>query len=235
MAGNPFSHPGQFSAAVLDWFDQHGRTDLPWQAEKTPYHTWISEIMLQQTQVATVIPYYQRFVKRFPDVHSLAAAEIDQVLHLWTGLGYYARARNLHKTALIVSQTLEGQFPDTLEGLEQLPGIGRSTAGAILSIATGKRAAILDGNVKRVLARFYAIEGWPGQPAVTRTLWELAERNTPHQRVGDYTQAMMDLGATLCTRSKPGCLLCPLQQDCKAGRWVWWTSCPPPGHARYCR
>lgn len=216
MTQNPLSDAEQFSAAVLDWFDQHGRTDLPWQANKSAYHTWVSEIMLQQTQVSTVIPYYQRFVERFPDVHSLAAADIDQVLHLWTGLGYYARARNLHKSARIVSQTLDGRFPQTVEGLEQLPGIGRSTAGAILSIATGKRAAILDGNVKRVLARYYAIEGWPGQPAISRQLWALAERNTPQQRVGDYTQAMMDLGATLCTRSKPSCLLCPLQQECKA-------------------
>jgi len=210
------SDPRQFSAAVLDWFDQHGRTDLPWQAHKSPYHTWISEIMLQQTQVTTVIPYFQRFIERFPDVHALAQAPLDEVLHLWTGLGYYARARNLHKAANIISQDLEGRFPQTVRELEQLPGIGRSTAGAILSIACGKRAAILDGNVKRVLARFHAIEGWPGQTAITRRLWELAEEYTPEQRVGDYTQAMMDLGATLCTRSKPSCPLCPLQQQCKA-------------------
>jgi A/G-specific adenine glycosylase len=220
--------PTQFSAAVLEWFDRHGRTDLPWQANKSAYNTWISEIMLQQTQVATVIPYYQRFIERFPDVHALADADIDEVLHLWTGLGYYARARNLHKTARIVSRELGGNFPQSVAELEQLPGIGRSTAGAILSISTGKRAAILDGNVKRVLARFYAIEGWPGQPAVTRTLWELAERNTPQQRVGDYTQAMMDLGATLCTRSKPSCLLCPLQQECKALALGLTDSLPSP-------
>lgn len=206
----------QFHNAVLDWFDRHGRHDLPWQAEKTAYFTWISEIMLQQTQVKTVIPYFQRFVERFPTVHELAAAEQDEVLHLWTGLGYYARARNLHKTARIISRELGGEFPQTVEEMEQLPGIGRSTAGAIVSISTGRRAAILDGNVKRVLARFYAVEGWPGTPSVMKELWAYAEHNTPHRRVGDYTQAMMDLGATLCTRSKPSCLLCPLQQGCEA-------------------
>ncbi|WP_067868774.1 A/G-specific adenine glycosylase [Neptuniibacter marinus] len=205
-----------FSSAVLDWFDQHGRHDLPWQQNKDAYHTWISEIMLQQTQVTTVIPYYQRFIKRFPTVGSLAKAEQDEVLHLWTGLGYYARARNLHKTAQIVANELNGQFPETVLELEALPGIGRSTAGAILSISTGKWAPILDGNVKRVLARFYAIEGWPGTTANQKTLWQYAEQNTPQERVADYTQAMMDLGATLCTRSKPSCLLCPLQQGCKA-------------------
>ncbi len=208
--------PEQFHSAVLEWFDQHGRHDLPWQAEKTAYFTWISEIMLQQTQVKTVIPYFQRFIERFPTVHDLADAEQDEVLHLWTGLGYYARARNLYKTARIVSRELGGEFPQSVDAMEALPGIGRSTAGAIVSISTGNRAAILDGNVKRVLARFYAVEGWPGTPAVMKELWGWAERNTPHQRVGDYTQAMMDLGATLCTRSKPSCLLCPLQQHCEA-------------------
>lgn len=206
----------QFHTAVLTWFDHHGRHDLPWQARKTAYFTWISEIMLQQTQVKTVIPYFQRFVERFPTVHDLAQAEQDEVLHLWTGLGYYARARNLHKTARIISQDFGGEFPQTVEEVAALPGIGRSTAGAIISIATGKRAAILDGNVKRVLARFYAVEGWPGSTTVMKQLWEYAERNTPFERVGDYTQAMMDLGATVCTRSKPGCLLCPLQTHCQA-------------------
>lgn len=206
----------QFSNAVLEWFDQHGRHDLPWQENKTAYHTWISEIMLQQTQVKTVIPYFQRFIERFPDVQALARAKQDEVLHLWTGLGYYARARNLHKTAQIVAQEYSGTFPETVEGLEALPGIGRSTAGAVLSISTGKWAPILDGNVKRVLARFYAIDGWPGTTANQKRLWQYAEQNTPHERVGDYTQAMMDLGATLCTRSKPSCLLCPLQSGCEA-------------------
>lgn len=205
-----------FANAVLAWFDQHGRHDLPWQARKTAYNTWVSEIMLQQTQVTTVIPYYERFMARFPTVQDLAEAEQDEVLHLWTGLGYYARARNLHKTAQIVTEQHAGEFPESVEELEALPGIGRSTAGAVLSISTGKWAPILDGNVKRVLARFYALEGWPGTTANQKRLWQWAEQNTPQQRVGDYTQAMMDLGATLCTRSKPSCLLCPLQADCEA-------------------
>ena len=208
--------PEQFHQAVLEWFDEHGRHDLPWQAEKSAYPTWISEIMLQQTQVATVIPYFERFIARFPDVHALAEADTDEVLHLWTGLGYYARARNLHKTARIVSRDFGGEFPDTVEALAELPGIGRSTAGAILSISTGKRAAILDGNVKRVLARYYALDEWPGTTAAQKKLWHWAELNTPYQRAGDYTQAMMDMGATLCTRSKPACLLCPLQSDCQS-------------------
>ena len=208
--------PEQFHTAVLEWFDRHGRHDLPWQAEKTAYFTWISEIMLQQTQVKTVIPYFERFIERFPTVHDLADAEQDEVLHLWTGLGYYARARNLHKTARIVSRELGGEFPQTVDEMSALPGIGRSTAGAIVSISTGRRAAILDGNVKRVLARFYAGGGGPGSPGVMKELGMFAERNTPHHRVGDYTQAMMDLGATLCTRSRPSCLLCPLQQGCEA-------------------
>lgn len=206
----------QFSDAVLVWFDQHGRHDLPWQKDKTVYFTWLSEIMLQQTQVSTVIPYFEKFRDEFPTIEDLAQAELDDILHLWTGLGYYARARNLHKTARIVAHEMNGEFPQSVTELEALPGIGRSTAGAILSISTGKRAAILDGNVKRVLARFYAIEGWTGSTPVMKTLWHHAEENTPAHRVGEYTQAMMDMGATLCTRSKPACLLCPLQQNCKA-------------------
>ncbi len=221
-------HSEQFSSAVLGWFDQHGRHDLPWQKEKTAYNTWISEIMLQQTQVTTVIPYYQRFLERFPTVESLAAAEQDEVLHLWTGLGYYARARNLHKSAKIVAHELDGKFPVTVEELEALPGIGRSTAGAVLSISTGKWAPILDGNVKRVLARFYALEGWTGSTVNQKRLWQYAEENTPQQRVGDYTQAMMDLGATLCTRSKPSCLLCPLQESCEALKQGKTDSLPTP-------
>ena len=201
---------------MLDWFDQHGRHDLPWQAEKTAYFTWLSEIMLQQTQVTTVIPYFQTFREQFPTVQDLAAADIDDVLHLWTGLGYYARARNLHKAAKMVVSDFGGEFPVDVDDLESLPGIGRSTAGAISSIAGGRRAAILDGNVKRVLARYYAVEGWPGNNKVMQELWEYAERNTPASRCGDYTQAMMDMGATLCTRSKPACLLCPLQTGCQA-------------------
>lgn len=205
-----------FSEAVLNWFDQHGRTDLPWQQNKTPYRVWVSEIMLQQTQVATVIGYYQRFMARFPDVQSLASAEQDEVLHLWTGLGYYARARNLHKCAQTVVEQFNGQFPQSVEELESLPGIGRSTAGAIASISMGIHASILDGNVKRVLARFHAVEGWPGEKKVSDKLWIIADRYTPAKRTSDYTQAMMDMGATLCTRSKPACEMCPLVTQCEA-------------------
>ena len=205
-----------FSQAVLNWFDEHGRHDLPWQDNKTPYRVWVSEIMLQQTQVVTVIDYYQRFMKRFPDVQSLAAAEQDEVLHYWTGLGYYARARNLHKCAQTVVQEFAGEFPDSVEGLESLSGIGRSTAGAIASISMGKHASILDGNVKRVLSRFHAVEGWPGNKKVADEMWLIAERYTPAKRTGEYSQAMMDLGATLCSRSKPQCQVCPLQAQCEA-------------------
>jgi A/G-specific adenine glycosylase len=205
-----------FSRAVLDWFDLHGRRDLPWQQDPTPYRVWLSEIMLQQTQVATVIPYFQRFVARFPALGALAAAELDQVLHLWTGLGYYARARNLHKTAAIVQAQHRGRFPTDIEQLQALPGIGRSTAGAILSLACGQRQPILDGNVKRVLARCFAIDGWPGRSAVAKQLWTLADRLTPRDRVAHYNQAMMDIGATVCTRGKPTCHACPLAGICVA-------------------
>lgn len=205
-----------FAPRVLDWFDRHGRKDLPWQRDIAPYRVWVSEIMLQQTQVRTVIPYFERFMAAFPSVQHLAAAEQDQVLHLWTGLGYYARARNLHKAAKLVCEEFRGDFPDTVEQLEKLPGVGRSTAGAIVSIAFGQRAVILDGNVKRVLARYRAVEGWPGQTLVHRELWQIAEQYTPGKRSADYTQAMMDLGATLCTRSAPACEECPLNSDCLA-------------------
>jgi len=205
-----------FSQAVLNWFDEHGRHDLPWQHNKTPYRVWVSEIMLQQTQVVTVIPYYERFMTSFPTVQDLANASTDEVLHHWTGLGYYARARNLHKCAQTVVEQYNGEFPQTVEALEGLSGIGRSTAGAIASISMGKHAAILDGNVKRVLSRFHAIEGWPGNKKVADKMWKIAERYTPAKRTGDYTQAMMDLGATLCTRSKPQCEICPLMPNCEA-------------------
>ncbi|MBV1932067.1 MAG: A/G-specific adenine glycosylase [Porticoccaceae bacterium] len=208
--------PSTFASQLLDWFDQHGRHDLPWQQDINPYRVWLSEIMLQQTQVKTVIPYFERFIAAFPSVAELAAAPIDKVLHLWTGLGYYARARNLHKTAQLVVDDYAGQFPNATDNLETLPGIGRSTAGAICAIAFQQRAAILDGNVKRVLARYYTIEGWPGKNAVQKQLWALAETNTPDDRCAEYTQAIMDLGATLCTRSKPNCQACPLQADCQA-------------------
>jgi len=208
--------PQQFQQAVLNWFDLHGRTDLPWQSSINPYRVWVSEIMLQQTQVSTVIPYFERFMHTFPSVSALASASEDEVLHHWTGLGYYARARNLHKTAKLICQELNGEFPDSVEQLIELPGIGRSTAGAICSIAFKKPAAILDGNVKRVLARFAAIEGWPGQTAVHKRLWAEAETYSPLHRVADYTQAMMDLGATLCTRSSPNCAACPISANCIA-------------------
>ena len=205
-----------FSARLLDWFDAHGRKDLPWQTPKNPYRTWVSEIMLQQTQVQTVIPYFERFVRRFPDVTALADAEQDKVLQHWSGLGYYARARNLHRAAQVIRDDYAGQFPGTLEEVMALPGVGRSTAGAILALSMNQRHPILDGNVKRVLARHEAVAGWPGTTSVASRLWEIAERNTPHERVADYTQAIMDLGATLCTRSNPACDRCPVAADCEA-------------------
>jgi A/G-specific adenine glycosylase len=201
---------------LLEWFAHSGRHDLPWQQQRTPYRVWVSEIMLQQTQVATAIPYYTAFMARFPDVAALAAAPLDEVLHRWSGLGYYARARNLQRAAQLIVSRQRGVFPRTLDELMQLPGIGRSTAGAILALASDERFPILDGNVKRVLARCFGVDGYPGQPAVVRRLWELAEACTPQQRVRDYTQAIMDLGATVCTRARPACLLCPLQADCVA-------------------
>ncbi|MBU2886570.1 A/G-specific adenine glycosylase [Gilvimarinus agarilyticus] len=205
-----------FSRAVLIWFDEHGRKHLPWQQNITPYRVWLSEIMLQQTQVTTVIPYFERFTQRYPSVQALAAAPLDDVLHLWTGLGYYARARNLHKCAQQVVENYDGDFPGTVEQLAALPGIGESTAGAIVSIAFGKYATILDGNVKRVLARYHAIDGWPGQSGPLKALWEKARLHTPESRCNHYTQAMMDLGATVCTRSKPACEHCPLGDGCTA-------------------
>ncbi|TWC41510.1 A/G-specific DNA-adenine glycosylase [Pseudomonas sp. SJZ079] len=208
--------PEQFSAAVLDWYDRHGRKDLPWQQGITPYRVWVSEIMLQQTQVNTVLGYFDRFMAALPTVQALAEAPEDEVLHLWTGLGYYTRARNLQKTAQLIMTEHAGEFPADVEALTALPGIGRSTAGAIASLSMGLRAAILDGNVKRVLARYVAQEGYPGEPKVAKQLWDVAELFTPQQRVNHYTQAMMDLGATLCTRSKPSCLLCPLRSGCQA-------------------
>jgi A/G-specific adenine glycosylase len=208
--------PEEFSRRVLGWFDDHGRKDLPWQRRPTPYRVWVSEIMLQQTQVATVIPYFQRFVDRFPDVGDLACADLDEVLHLWSGLGYYARARNLHQAAVLVRDVHHGELPKDVTGLCALPGIGRSTAGAILALSTGARFPILDGNVKRVLARFAAIDGWPGRAEMQSALWDQAERLTPRHRVAEYTQGMMDLGATVCTRSRPLCHICPLSTDCQA-------------------
>ena len=205
-----------FSDRVLKWFESQGRHNLPWQINPSPYRVWVSEIMLQQTQVTTVIPYYERFMNRFPTISDLAKADIDQVLHLWTGLGYYARARNLHKTAQIITIEYRKQFPNSVDILESLPGIGRSTAGAIAALSMNKQAAILDGNVKRVLTRFYAIKGWPDETNTKKRLWELAEKETPKKNVASYTQGIMDLGATVCTRSKPDCIKCPLISDCSA-------------------
>lgn len=209
-------NPRSFQKWVLAWFDQHGRKTLPWQENKTPYRVYVSEIMLQQTQVTTVIPYYLRFMNQFPTVESLAAASEDEVLHLWTGLGYYTRARNLHRTATLIVDTYGGTFPDTVERLIELPGIGRSTAGAICAIAFQQHATILDGNVKRVLTRFCGIQEWPGEKKTLEQLWKIAEHLTPTKRIADYTQAMMDIGATLCTRGKPACERCPLQKACVA-------------------
>ena len=205
-----------FHQRVLAWFHLQGRKHLPWQQNKTPYRVWISEIMLQQTQVSTVIPYYQKFMASFPTITDLANADEDKVLHHWTGLGYYARARNLHKAAKLIVQQYAGVFPDRIEDVIALPGIGRSTAGAILSISLNQHHAILDGNVKRVLSRFYTVEGHNGQAKYEQTLWPIAQTLTPKDDVSSYTQAMMDLGATCCTRSKPDCENCPVASSCMA-------------------
>ncbi|MGD2075956.1 MAG: A/G-specific adenine glycosylase [Gammaproteobacteria bacterium] len=218
----------RFAAAVLAWYDRHGRRDLPWQQDPTPYRVWISEIMLQQTQVRTVVPYYQRFMQAFPEVLALAAAPLDAVLHHWSGLGYYARARNLHRAAQQIRDLHGGRFPDAMDAVSRLPGVGRSTAGAVLSLALGQRHAILDGNVKRVLARFHAVEGWPGKQAVLDRLWALAEAATPGRRVAAYNQAMMDLGATVCRRGTPDCARCPLQTDCRARQQGRQSELPAP-------
>jgi len=205
-----------FTERLLDWFEIHGRHHLPWQQNPTPYRVWISEVMLQQTQVATVIPYYERFMARFPDVQSLAAAPLDEVLHLWTGLGYYARARNLRACAQALVAHHQGEFPDDVEEVTKLPGIGRSTAGAILALSRGKRYPILDGNVKRVLARVFGIAGDPSSAEVIARLWAQSEACTPTDNVRAYTQGIMDLGATLCTRTRPACTVCPMSTGCVA-------------------
>ncbi len=215
-----------FSQRLLSWFKTHGRKDLPWQQDKTPYRVWVSEVMLQQTQVATVIPYFLKFMARFATVEMLADASLDDLLHIWSGLGYYARARNLHRAATIVAERHQGQLPRDLEAMTALPGIGRSTAGAILALAHGDRHPILDGNVKRVLARHGAVEGWPGDAAVERRLWQDAERYTPYSDVADYTQAIMDLGATLCTRNAPLCPVCPVAGDCRSAHDGLWQKYP---------
>jgi A/G-specific adenine glycosylase len=205
-----------FTQCLLKWHNSHGRKELPWQKNKTPYRVWVSEIMLQQTQVTTVIDYYLRFMQRFPSIDALASAPQDDVLALWAGLGYYTRARNLHKAANIIKNDFNSKFPTDIEEVIKLPGIGRSTAGAILAISLGQCHPILDGNVKRVLTRFYAIDGFPGKVDIEKKLWKVATEHTPTKNVATYTQAIMDLGATLCSRSKPTCTACPINKDCQA-------------------
>ena len=207
-----------FTERLIAWQRIAGRHDLPWQQTRDPYRVWLSEIMLQQTQVATVIPYYQRFLDSFPDVASLAAAPIERVIEHWAGLGYYARARNLHRCAQQIVTAHGGVFPDSPEELVELPGIGRSTAAAIAAFCFGRKAAILDGNVKRVLCRQFGIDGFPGAKTVDSELWRLAERLLPDNGIEIYTQGLMDLGATLCTRSRPRCGDCPMAADCVARR-----------------
>lgn len=208
----------EFSARLIKWQVAHGRHDLPWQSTRDAYCIWLSEIMLQQTQVTTVIPYYARFLDRFPRVDALAQAPVDAVLELWAGLGYYARARNLHRCAQVIVAEHGGIFPREVAAIAQLPGIGRSTAAAIAAFAFGQRAAILDGNVKRVLARCFAIEGFPGAAQTERQMWSLAESLLPSSRIEAYTQGLMDLGATLCTRRQPFCGACPMYELCIARR-----------------
>ena len=210
------AHDPEFSERLIAWQRQHGRHQLPWQQTRDAYRIWLSEIMLQQTQVTTVILYYHRFLQHFPDVGALAAAPTDQVMALWAGLGYYTRARNLHRCAQVVVQQHGGIFPAEVGLLAALPGIGQSTAAAIAAFAYGKRAAILDGNVKRVLCRVFGIEGLPAQAAVERQLWQCAERLLPARDIESYTQGLMDLGATVCTRARPDCARCPLQTRCVA-------------------
>ena len=218
VPGSGYADP-TFSQAVTGWQKQYGRHNLPWQRSKDPYRVWLSEIMLQQTQVTAVIPYYQKFLASFPDVESLARASSEQVMAHWSGLGYYTRARNLHACAKRVVLEYGGVFPDAPELLAGLPGIGRSTAAAIAAFSYGKRAAILDGNVKRVFTRVFGIDGYPGSSAVEQDLWLRAQALMPEADVGEiqsYTQGLMDLGATLCTRARPRCGDCPLQAKCVA-------------------
>jgi len=224
-------HP-ELPAALLAWHAERGRHDLPWQLDKTPYRVWVSEIMLQQTQVSTVIPYYQRFMARFPTVTALADAPIDDVLHLWTGLGYYARARNLHRAAGIIRDQFNGEFPKTFDEVASLPGIGRSTAGAILALSRGERFPILDGNVKRVLARYFGVEGSTAEKPVVDRLWQLSDACTPDRGVEIYTQAIMDMGATVCTRHKPLCAYCPLADKCYARSTGRQNELPTPRSAK---
>ena len=206
----------RFAPALLAWWRCHGRHDLPWQHDRTPDRVWVSEIMLQQTQVATAIPYYERFMARFPDVAALASAPLDEVLHHWSGLGYYARARNLHAAARAIVREHAGRVPAAFDALHALPGIGRSTAGAILALSLGQRHPILDGNVRRVLARWFGVDGAPTAKPIADALWRLSEAVTPAGDAAAFTQAIMDLGATLCSRRQPRCDACPVAADCIA-------------------
>jgi len=221
-----------FARDLLAWFDRHGRKDLPWQHPRTPYRVWLSEVMLQQTQVRTVIAYFERFVAALPTLQSLADAPQDSVLALWSGLGYYSRARNLHRAAQLCVEKHGGELPRDFDALAALPGIGRSTAGAILAQAFGLRFPILDGNVRRVLARCHGVRGWPGEKAVQRELWTHADAHTPGERVADYTQAIMDLGATVCVRSRPLCTACPVARGCVARRDGLTAELPTPKPSR---
>lgn len=217
----PADAPDSFAGRLIRWQLECGRHSLPWQGTRDPYAIWVSEVMLQQTQVSSVIPYYQRFMASFPDVASLAGVPVGDVLTLWSGLGYYSRARNLHRAACVIMEQYSGVFPQDAATLQRLPGIGRSTAAAIAAFAFGERGTILDGNVKRILARYFGISGYPGEKSVEERLWQLAESLLPaeesnHQIVVSYTQALMDLGALVCARSRPRCQYCPLQADCIA-------------------
>jgi A/G-specific adenine glycosylase len=225
-------HPSTIAARIIRWQKRHGRHDLPWQRKRDPYAVWVSEIMLQQTQVATVIPYYQRFMVRFPNKTRLARARLDTVLKLWSGLGYYSRARNLHRAAREIAARPGGRFPREFDDIAALPGVGRSTAAAISVFAFGQRHAILDGNVKRVFARLFGIVGWPGDRIVTERLWQIAESLLPRRGIEAYTQGLMDLGATICTRTRPRCAECPVRDDCAALRHEMTDRLPAPRPSR---
>ncbi|HWQ38610.1 MAG TPA: A/G-specific adenine glycosylase [Burkholderiales bacterium] len=218
----------QFAERIIEWQRRAGRHDLPWQRGRDAYRIWLSEIMLQQTQVAAVVPYFERFAARFPDVASLARAAEDAVLQMWSGLGYYARARNLHRAARLIMERHGGRFPHRFEDIAALPGVGRSTAGAIAVFAFGQRHPILDGNVKRVFARYFGIDGYPGEAAVARQLWARAQAALPQANVDAYIQGLMDLGATVCTRARPRCADCPLAPECVAHREARVDSVPAP-------
>lgn len=216
MVDNTLPRPQDFTTSVLDWHARHGRRSLPWHAQRDPYRIWISEIMLQQTQVGTVIPFYQDFIRKFPNIHALAAAELDEVMIQWSGLGYYARARNLHQAARKICDQHHGRFPQTLDEIMDLPGVGRSTAGAILAFSQNARHPILDGNAKRVLSRYHAVQGTPGKRETENRLWVLADQHTPADRAAEYTQAIMDLGALICRVRNPLCETCPIASGCLA-------------------